>query len=121
MTPQPSHLTSRADSQQSYLPSSIPGSTASATDVDGNPTTGNNVVASLQSAAGTAAETAKNVLSTVQQTAQPHVERLAGAVNDQLNGKPSEVPATTAPLESSGGVVGGPYPATTTGGQSNVA
>ena len=82
------------------------------------------MVSSLQSAAGTAVETAKSALSAAQQTVQPHVERLAGAVSEQvngINGKPVEVPATTAPLESSGGVVGGPYSATTTGGQSNVA
>ena len=92
----------------------------------------------LQSAAGTAVETAKTVLSSAQQTVQPHVERaidaaqphveaainkMSGAVGDVFStttSKPEAPPATTAPLESAGGVVGGPYPETATGGKSTV-
>ncbi|EKM61329.1 uncharacterized protein PHACADRAFT_204495 [Phanerochaete carnosa HHB-10118-sp] len=117
----------------SYLPSSVPGSTASSTDTEGNPIAGNTVASSLQSAAGAAVEAAKTALS----AAQPHVERLATAARStaeaatqsayqatgagQASSKPEPVQPTTAPLESSGGVVGGPYPATTTNGKSNVA
>ena len=106
----------------------MPESTSSR-DIDGDQTTGTNVKTTLQSATGSAIETAKNVLSSAQQTIQPHVGRLAGAAQataqavsnsaaqasadtEQGSNKPSLPPATTAPLESSGGIVGGPYPAT---------
>ena len=117
---------------KSYLPSSISGSNASS-----NSTTqsGSGVTSNLQNVAGTAVETAKSVLSSAQQTiqphletakqtvqpyvesainaAQPHVEKLtgssAGSGTAAPSDKPGEVPATTAPLQSGGGVMGGPY------------
>lgn len=62
---------------------------------------------------------------TAKATVQPHVDRLTNAVSGVTTGtndgtattKPSEVPATTAPLESGGGHVGGPY---TENGKSSV-
>ncbi len=47
--------------------------------------------------------------------AQPHIDRVSAAISgatqtSEATTKPAEVPATTAPLESSGGIVGGPYP-----------
>ncbi|GJE85834.1 hypothetical protein PsYK624_019130 [Phanerochaete sordida] len=120
----------------SYLPASMPGSTATPTDQTTTTPTGSSVASTLQSAAGTAVETAKTVLTTAQQTVQPHVERLAGAARataeattqsayqatgaGQASSKPDPVQPTTAPLESGNGVVGGPYPATATGGKSSV-
>ncbi|PSS05443.1 hypothetical protein PHLCEN_2v3823 [Hermanssonia centrifuga] len=110
----------------SYLPSSTTTSN-----------TGTGIASSLQSAAGTAVETTKNVLSSAAQAAQPHVESARAAAQPSIDSaraaaqphidrvsaaisgtpqtseattKPAEVPATTAPLESSGGIVGGPYP-----------
>jgi hypothetical protein len=52
---------------------------------------------------------------TAKATVQPHVEKLAGVVGGTTTNatsdvtKPSDVPATTAPLESGNGHVGGPY------------
>ncbi|KAI0697529.1 hypothetical protein BC835DRAFT_1337531 [Cytidiella melzeri] len=52
---------------------------------------------------------------TAKATVQPHVEKLSGVISNATATptsnatKPDEVPATTAPLESAGGQVGGPY------------
>ena len=98
------------------------------------------MINTLTSAAGTAVDTAKSALTaasnaaaphveaakqaaqphyeTAKATIQPHVEKLTGAASNAINGasKPEDVPASTAPLESGYGHVGGPY---VEGGKSN--
>ncbi|KAI0782363.1 hypothetical protein BC629DRAFT_1519013 [Irpex lacteus] len=100
---------------------------------------GQGVYDTLTSAAGTAVETAKSAINaassaaaphveaakqaaqphyeTAKATIQPHVEKLTNAASAAVGGattttttKPGEVPATTAPIESGNGHVGGVYP-----------
>ncbi|KAI0347773.1 hypothetical protein BDW22DRAFT_1479693 [Trametopsis cervina] len=123
-----------------YLPTSITG----ASTTDNTTTAGSGVLSNLSSAAGTAVETAKSAYTTASQAAaphvetakqtlqphyetakaavQPHVDRLTEAVGNTVGttpSKPADVPATTAPLESGNGHVGGPY--TDNGTKSTVA
>lgn len=111
---------------QAYLPSA-------ASTTSGLQSAAGTAVEVGKNAAGTAVEVGKNALSSAQQTMQPHIDnamqaaqptidRLSGAISghSQATGKPDEVRATTAPLESGGGMVPGPYPETAKGGKSTV-
>ena len=74
-----------------------------------------------------AAEAAKPYVESAAAAAQPHIEKAKNVVTGVASsattstGKPSEPPATTAPLESGPHVVGNPYPATTNGQSTKVA
>ncbi|KAI8981394.1 hypothetical protein BD414DRAFT_99757 [Trametes punicea] len=93
--------------------------------------TGKQYLASAQEAAKpyveSAAATAKPYVESAAAAAQPHIEKaksvVTGAVNSgsSTTGRPSQPPASTAPLESGPNVVGGPYPATTNGQSTKVA
>ncbi|RPD55900.1 hypothetical protein L227DRAFT_566416 [Lentinus tigrinus ALCF2SS1-6] len=122
---------------QSYIPGTRTSQTSSTTQAN---TTGSGVTATVQSAIATgkeyltsaqatakpyvesAAAAAKPYVDSAAAAAQPHFEKAKGAVlgsssstansGSSVSGKPSEVPASTAPLESGPNVVGNPYPAT---------
>jgi len=109
----------------SYIPGGGAGSTTTTDKAASTNGTGTGVVASLQSAAGTAINTAANVLSSAGAAAAPHLEAAKNTVTSAVSGatgttttngsvtsKPAEVPPSTAPLETAGGV-GGPYHKTT--------
>ncbi|KAL7285444.1 hypothetical protein ACG7TL_000541 [Trametes sanguinea] len=93
--------------------------------------TGKQYLASAQEAAKpyveSAAATAKPYVESAAAAAQPHIEKAKNVVTGVASsatastGRPSEPPATTAPLESGPHVVGNPYPATTNGQSTKVA
>jgi len=79
----------------------------------------------VQSTASSAFQTGKEYLASAQTIVQPHIEKAKNMVSDATfsttaSGKPDEVAATTAPLESGNQIVGNPYPATTTGQSTKV-
>ncbi|RDX51046.1 hypothetical protein OH76DRAFT_1401813 [Lentinus brumalis] len=113
---------------QSYIPSTTQTSQTGTTQAN---STGGGIGATVQSAIATGKEylasaqaTAKPYVESAAAAAQPHLEKAKGAVlgstpsttsGSSVSGKPSEVPASSAPLESGPNVVGNPYPATVSG------
>ncbi|THV07551.1 hypothetical protein K435DRAFT_788459 [Dendrothele bispora CBS 962.96] len=120
---------------QNYI-SSATGATSDTTQSRSTTTatgSGPGVVSQLQSGANVALETTKGYLATAQQTVQPHIEKgvnvasnYIGSLQQQANpntgtgAKDSDIPATSAPLESGPHTVGTPYPSTTTTAGTNV-
>ncbi|KAI0719957.1 hypothetical protein C8T65DRAFT_634441 [Cerioporus squamosus] len=115
---------------QSYIPSTQASQTSTTN------STGGGIGATVQTAIATGKEylasaqaTAKPYVESAAAAAQPHIEKAKGAVlgstpsttsGSSVSGKPSEVPASSAPLESGSNVVGNPYPATVNGQSTKV-
>lgn len=79
-----------------------------------------NLASIVQSTAQSALQTGKEYLASAQTAAQPHIEQAKTYVTGSVQagadgtavGKPDNVPASTAPLESGPHIIGSPYPAT---------
>ncbi|EIW64300.1 uncharacterized protein TRAVEDRAFT_55262 [Trametes versicolor FP-101664 SS1] len=129
---------------QSYVPSTTTTSNAASgvsSTVQSAVATGQQYLASAQEAAkpyvasaiatakpyvDSAAATAKPYVDQASAAAQPHIEKAKSVLpgvssTEPAATKPPAPSATTAPLESGPHVVGGPYPATTTGQSTKVA